>query len=160
MPERIEARPIFGFLGAALLLVALFLDWYEPDLTAWDTFEVWDVVLAVIAVLALYASFEEVSGRTEFSERWFLALALATLVIVISQILNQPPAAAEAGKEVGVWLALGAALLLTLAGLLSTARISLAVVTDGGGRRGLDRRAGSDEPPDAERPTEPVDRPL
>ena len=36
-------------LGALLLLVSLFLDWYGP-LTAWNAFEVTDVLLAALAI--------------------------------------------------------------------------------------------------------------
>ena len=39
-------------LGAAVLLVSLFLEWYGT-LTAWEAFEVVEVLLAVLAIVAL-----------------------------------------------------------------------------------------------------------
>jgi len=107
-------------------------------------FEVWDVVLAALALTALYSAFEEISGREPLFERLLLLTGLLTLVIVLSQLINDPPAAADASKETGVWLALGGAALMTLGGFLSSTHISVAVVTDG--------------PRTETRATEPLDR--
>ena len=52
MNRRFEMGPLLVALGAVLLLVSLFLDWYGP-LSAWDAFEVVDVLLAALAVLSL-----------------------------------------------------------------------------------------------------------
>ena len=49
-------------IGAIMLLVSLFLEWYEPNAEAWDVFEVWDLVLAALAIAALVA----VAGRMGF----------------------------------------------------------------------------------------------
>ena len=49
MTRRIEAGPVLVGLGALVLLVSLFLDWYEPDVTAWEAFEVLDLLLAALA---------------------------------------------------------------------------------------------------------------
>lgn len=141
---RIEAGPILAGIGALLLLVALFLDWYDGAGTAWEVFEVWDVVLAALALTALYSAFEEISGREPLAERLLLLTGLLALVIVLSQVINDPPAASGAGKESGVWLALGGAALMTLGGVLSSTHISVALVTDG--------------PRTETRATEPLDR--
>ena len=50
MTRRVEAGPVLVTLGALLLLASLFLDWYEPGISAWEAFEVWDIVLLVLAV--------------------------------------------------------------------------------------------------------------
>ena len=34
MTRRIEAGPVLVGLGAVLMLVSVFLDWYEPGITA------------------------------------------------------------------------------------------------------------------------------
>jgi hypothetical protein len=141
---RIEAGPILAGIGALLLLVALFLDWYEEAGTAWEVFEVWDVVLAALALTALYSAFEEISGREPLAERLLLLTGLLALVIVLSQLINDPPAATDAGKESGIWLALGGAALMALGGLLSSTHISVALVSDG--------------PRTETRATEPLDR--
>ena len=52
MTRRFEVGPILVALGAIVLLVSLFLDWYG-SLTAWDAFEVVEVLLAALAVTAL-----------------------------------------------------------------------------------------------------------
>ena len=44
MTRRFEVGPILVALGAVVLLVSLFLDWYG-SLTAWDAFEVVEVPL-------------------------------------------------------------------------------------------------------------------
>ena len=48
MPERINGGQALVAVGAIVLIVSLFLSWYEPGRTAWTVFEVWDVVLAAI----------------------------------------------------------------------------------------------------------------
>ena len=50
MTRRLEAGPLLVTLGALLLLVSLFLDWFAGGATAWQAFEVWDLVLFVLAV--------------------------------------------------------------------------------------------------------------
>ena len=52
MTRRFEVGPILVALGAIVLLVSLFLDWYGP-LSAWEAFEVVEVLLAALAVAAL-----------------------------------------------------------------------------------------------------------
>jgi hypothetical protein len=52
MTRRFEVGPILVALGAALLLVSLFQDWYGP-LSAWEAFEVVEVLLTGLAVAAL-----------------------------------------------------------------------------------------------------------
>ena len=49
MTRRIEAGPVLVGLGAVVLLISLFLDWYQPGVTAWDAFEVLDLLLAALA---------------------------------------------------------------------------------------------------------------
>ena len=78
-------------------------------------------------------------------------MALFTIFVVVSQVLNDPPAVAggDRGKEIGIWLALGGAFLMTAGSLLAFARISLAVETRAGPGRERDREAR--RPPTARR---------
>ena len=46
MTRRLEAGPLLVTLGALLLLVSLFLNWYTGEITAWQGFEVWDLLSA------------------------------------------------------------------------------------------------------------------
>ena len=56
MTRRIEAGPVLVGLGALILLISLFLDWYQPAVTAWEAFEVLDLLLAALAIAALVAA--------------------------------------------------------------------------------------------------------
>jgi hypothetical protein len=128
---RIEAGPVLAAIGAALLLVSLFLDWYEEVGTAWEVFEVWDLVLAAFALVTIYSAFEEVSGREPLAESLLPLVGLGAFVIVISQVINDPPAATGAGNDTGIWLALAGSALMALGGILTSSHISVALVTDG-----------------------------
>ena len=131
--ERIEVGPPIAIVGALLLLVSLFLDWYEPDITAWTVFEVLDLLLAALALACLLGAAArvglELPGGRALRTRFAAAGAVA-LVIVISQAINHPPAAVGEDAEAGLWLGLGGAALLALGGMLSVTRISFAVDVD------------------------------
>ncbi|MGH2922698.1 MAG: hypothetical protein ACRDKH_01530 [Solirubrobacterales bacterium] len=142
---RIEAGPVLAAIGAVILLVSLFLGWYEEVGTAWEVFEVWDLVLAGLALVALYSAFEEVSGREPLAERLLPLVGIAALVIVISQVINDPPAATGAGNDTGIWLALAGSALMALGGVLASTHVSVALVTNPREREGT-------------RATEPLDR--
>lgn len=128
--ERIDVGPPIAIVGALLLLVSLFLDWYEPDVTAWTVFEVLDLVLAALALACLLGAAARLGigvpgGRALGSH--FAVFGVLALVLVLSQLINHPPAAFEDDPETGLWLGLGGAGLLALGALLSVTRISLAV---------------------------------
>ena len=52
MTRRFDIGPVLVAVGALILLVGLFLDWYG-GLNAWNSFELADVLLAVLAVAGL-----------------------------------------------------------------------------------------------------------
>ena len=146
--ERIDAGPPIAILGALLLLVSLFLDWYEPGITAWTVFEALDLLLAALALCCLLGAAArlglDLPGGRALSTR-FAVLAVLTLVLVLSQVINHPPAAVGEDPETGLWLGLGGAGLLALGGLLSVTRISLAVDVAG-------RDAGASPPSEGASP--------
>jgi hypothetical protein len=128
-----EAGLLLAGIGALLLFISLFLDWYEPGLDAWTVFEVWDLVLAVLALATLVA----VAARMGFGPprpgSWLIVPSVAALVIVLFALVNHPPAASGDGNDPdsGLWLALVASLLMVAGTALSVARISVALnVTD------------------------------
>jgi hypothetical protein len=131
MPERINGGQVLVVLGAITLLISLFLNWFEPSRSAWTVFEVWDLVLAAIALAAIAAAMPlrigGASGESTVPRRWLPALGIAALVIVFVTLVNHPPAARGAGVEVGAWIALVGSILLTAGGVLSRARISLVI---------------------------------
>ena len=174
--ERIDVGPPIAALGALLLLVSLFLDWYEPGLTAWTVFEALDLVLAALALACLVGAAARLGvgvpgGRALGSH--FAVLGVLALVLVLSQLINHPPAAVDEDPETGLWLGLGGAGLLALGALLSVTRISFAVDVErrepgrpgdepaAGSPPGAPARAGA-EPPvrhGGERETTPLDVP-
>lgn len=125
--------PLVAAVGAVVLIVSLFLDWYDGDIEGFTVFEFLDLLLVLLA-LATIASLAGGLGllRPAPSPAVSLAVALFTVFIVVSQVLNDPPAVAfndQIGKEIGIWLALGGSVLMAIGALLAFARISLAVET-------------------------------
>ena len=113
-------------IGALLVLVSLFLDWFKPGLSAWTTFEALDLVLAAIAIAVLAVSISRLAGRGATSRAaWLPIAAIASLVIVIAALVNHPPAAIGLGTEAGIWLALGGTVLMVLGTLADHAELSL-----------------------------------
>lgn len=167
MTRRIEAGPLLVGLGAILLLVSVFLDWYTPQVTAWDAFEVLDVALAALAVAALVAAVGTLLPDNSVVERhWLPAIVALVAVIVASQILDPPPGV-DGDPDTGAWLALAAALVLCAGTLLSLGRVSFALTVEGRGDRrrrvpAVDARTdpttGEVIPPTGN--TEPVDEPA
>jgi len=131
MPERINGGQALVVVGAIALIVSLFLAWYEPSRSAWTVFEVWDLVLAGIGLAAIAAVVP--LGRHGASDGhlvpqdWLPVLGGAAFVIVVVALVNHPPAARGVGTEVGIWLALGAAIVLVAGAVLTRARVSLVI---------------------------------
>ena len=127
---QLPVGPLVASIGAVLLIVSLFLDWYDR-ITGFTAFEVLDLVLVALALLTI-ASLLSGLGlvRSLLSAEATLGVAVLALVIVASQIVNDPPATAGVGgpgKDVGIWLALAATGLMVGGAVLGYARISLAV---------------------------------
>jgi len=153
MARRIPIGPLVAGLGALVLLVSLFLDWYG-EITAWTVFEVLDLVLAGIAIATL-VSLAGALGlpRSAVTGGALLPLAAVALLLVVSQVLNHPPAGDGAEKEIGIWLALGATALMLAGAVLASARISLALDVQGR------EPAAPEEPPPAPEPRSPGPEP-
>jgi hypothetical protein len=130
MPEQIDGRRVLAGIGALVLLVSLFLDWFEPGITAWDVFEVLDLVLAAIAILTLAMAVPQAWTALRgpnLSPRLLPVLGIAAFVIVVAALINHPPAAFGRPIDTGAWLALGGSALMAIGGILSAARISVAI---------------------------------
>ena len=149
--------------GALLVIVSLFLDWYD-DVSAFTVFEVLDLVLLALAIASLLAAAEgaglRLSDRSALAGGRALLIGFVTLVIVFSQAVNSPPAVQQSGNgpEVGLWLALAGSVLMVAGAVLGAARLSVAVDVE---RRGPSIR---DEPtvasPAARPPAGPDDETL
>lgn len=151
MTRRVEAGPVLVTLGALLLLASLFLDWYEPGISAWEAFEVWDIVLLVLAVTCIVAGIGlALPDLDVVDRRWLPFAAGAVTLIAVSQILDPPPAASGQDPELGGILALVGALVMIIGGLLTFSRVGLAFTME---PRDPRRRV---EAVDARGPADPV----
>jgi hypothetical protein len=135
MTRRFEVGPILVALGAVVLLVSLFLDWYD-GLTAWDAFEVVEVLLALLGVTALVIAAGQLVPNLDYVERrWLPGVVLGVLVLVAAELVNPPPAAGGADPASGAWLAFGSALAMFLGAVLTFGRVSVALNVEERGQR-------------------------
>jgi hypothetical protein len=124
---QIPIGPLVAAVGAVLLIVSLGLDWYA-DLSGFNSFEVLDLLLVVLALVAL-AELVGALGlvRTPLRSGTALVVGVVALVIVLSQLVNHPPAGYQDDVGTGLWLGLAGAALMLVGAILSTARIAIAV---------------------------------
>jgi hypothetical protein len=127
---QVPIGPLIASVGAVVVIVSLFLDWYD-EISGFTVFEFIDLLLVMLS-LATIASLAGELGlvRPAPSRGLSLAVAIFTVFVVASQIVNDPPAVAGhigPGKGVGIWLALAGSGLMMLGAVLAYARISLAV---------------------------------
>jgi hypothetical protein len=131
MSRRFEVGPILVALAALVLLVSLFLDWYGA-LTAWEAFEVVEVLLGSLAVTALVIAVGQLIPDLEYVERrWLPAVVLAIAVLVAAEIVDPPPAAGGEDPATGAWIAFGSALLMFIGAVLTFGRVRFAVSVEG-----------------------------
>ena len=176
----IEAGMLLIGAGAILLFVSLFLEWYQPGIDAWEIFEVWDLVLALLAGTAFVGVGSRMGFGPQRPASWLIVPAAAALVIVLFNIVNPPPLTPDIDGDpsTGLWLAFAAAILMAAGAVLSTARISVAFTPADAagagpagarapGRFGRGRTAGEPVepagpgapagPPSGDRPTPPTE---
>lgn len=124
-PRRLRIGEWLTGLGGALLLASTFLGWYDPDpgaaVSAWEAFSVLDLLLALLAALAIGSAVMSAAHETPAIS---LALAsLAALVGVFATIAVVVRLLAPPGDDVslaaGAWLGLGAVLLTTVAAFVA-----------------------------------------
>ncbi len=165
MTRRLEAGPILVTVGALLLLASLFMDWYTPGITAWEAFEVWDVVLLVLAVGCIIAGIGLAVPDLDVVDRRALPWAAgAVTLIALSQILDPPPAAAGQDPELGGIFALVGAAVMIAGGLLTFGRVGLAFTMEPRDPRrrveAVDARGPADPVTDSHEPVPAADAPA
>jgi hypothetical protein len=129
--RRFEIGPLIVAIGSLVLLVSLFLEWYG-DATAWEAFELADVLLAVLALLALVTAVGQVAPELSYLERrWLPAAVGAAVILVVAEILSPPPAAAGLELDTGAWMAFAAVLVMAAGAVLSLGRVSFSVAIEG-----------------------------
>jgi len=109
-------------LGGLAVLAVMFLDWYElpgkETVSAWESFAVTDVILALAAVMAL-AAFALTALQPTAAVPLALAsittlVAIVGLLLVVIRVISPPDVnELETARETGAWLGLVAAGLLT-----------------------------------------------
>jgi hypothetical protein len=154
---QLAVGPLVAAVGAILLIVSLFLDWYE-GFTGFTTFEFLDLLLLLLALAAIAALAGGLGmGKDLLSPGAALAVALLALFVVVSQVINDPPLVIGPGrdKDIGIWLGLSGAALMVAGAVLGFARISLAVETRQRVPRHEDRTRPLDDPPPSLRPDDP-----
>jgi hypothetical protein len=159
MSERMNAGTLIAAIGAIALLVSLFLDWYEPGVSAWTVFELVDILLAVIAVLVLLGAAGELS-RARLGvdlDRLLPVAGIAALLLVVVSIVNNPPAAQGLEEDVGAWIALTGAILIGIGAFLAQRRISIVISSSD---RHPAVRVDQDPPTEPHRPTGPATDPT
>lgn len=128
MSERVDAWPLVAAVGALMVFVSLFLDWYEPDLSAWTSFEIVDLLLAGISAAVLVAAVSRLRGSSArgpvIRDAWLPVLAATAFVLVALSLVNHPPATVNLGEKAGIWIALGGSLLMLLGTLARRTRVS------------------------------------
>jgi hypothetical protein len=139
MTRRFELGPILVAAAALLLLVSLFLDWYG-GLSAWDVFEIVDMLLAALALLALAAALSALLPAIPADRRWLPVLVATALIAVTVSLINPPPAAAGRDVDTGAWVAFGATIAMAIGAILSLSRVSFSVAVEG---RELRRRVAA-----------------
>jgi hypothetical protein len=109
------------------LIVALFLPWYSvagTDITGWQAMSVDDVLIALAALFALAAllvdAWPRVSGFAVAALSLGTVIGLLAVVLTIFRVADPAPAG-DASLAAGAWLALVAAMGLTV-GLLAGMR--------------------------------------
>jgi hypothetical protein len=131
--ERFDAGTGLVAVGAVLLLVSLFIDWYHPGGDAWAVFESLDVLLAGAAVCGLLAVAPRF-GTGGLGRALPLISAIAFAVVLV-QLIDPPPVVRHSDLATGAWLALAATAIMTLGAILGAASISVTVDVRGRERR-------------------------
>jgi hypothetical protein len=162
---RPETGSMVALVGGVLLLVSLFLGWYKLPgftVTAWTAFEVWDLVLAALALAVIVAAATDLGwwrGPTHAAGP--AVLGLAAVVIVASQLLDPPPSVLHSAVGDGGWIALVGGVLMAVGPLVAESRVTLSFNSGPGGPASAVRRRrarGPVDPPLAAPGRVPVDR--
>ena len=129
--RRFDIGPLIIAVGSLVLLVSLFLDWYG-DQTAWEAFELADVLMAALAVAALVAAAGLIAAELAFLDsRWLLGIVLALTVLVVAEILSPPPTVGGADPQTGAWIAFASVLVMLTGTVLSMGRVSFSFAIEG-----------------------------
>jgi hypothetical protein len=160
VPRKIDLGEGLAALGALLVLIALFLEWFS-DATAWEAFEALDLALSLLALTVLAAA---LGAFDWLGARMLLPLGALLLFVIVVQLVEPPPVVPDDDPGAGAWLALAGAGLVLLGGALRTASISVTVSVGGKETRrrvaAVDRRQAAAAPPAPAAPDAPAATPT
>lgn len=132
--QRLDGAHLLIALGAVVLLIALFLNWFgfglDGSVSAWTSFEIADLLLAALAAWTLWA----IVFPSHFPGDPGLAATrsgLVAFIIVVASLLDPPPVVDNAEIEFGAWLALAASMVMAIGALLTLARVSVSISVSG-----------------------------
>jgi hypothetical protein len=159
---RIGVGSALVILGGLVLLVSLFLDWWEGPLgeggvSAWTALEIADLALAALAIIAIVLALPSSvppAARDGVAARWLPWLGPAALVFIAATLIDDPPTVNGLSPAVGAWIGLAGAVLLSAGALLDRAQVSLVISTrdNGDGSRAEGRETAGAEPDPDKRP--------
>jgi hypothetical protein len=156
----IPVGSLLAAIGGILLIVSLGLDWYG-DFSAFTSFEVWDLVLLMLGLLTLGLLAAALGLlRSRFRTGTGLVVGATALIIVLSQLINHPPAGIDLDEGTGLWLGLAGSALTLLGAVLSTARIAISVEPRGRGATVTTGGPGPEDPPPARSAPPPDEEPT
>jgi hypothetical protein len=121
--RRVRLGEIVAGAAAAVLLVAMFLDWYgvrgrREAISAWEAFGVVDVLLALVALLGIALLVTQLVGRGPALPVALgvigSTLGLVATLLVAYRLLNQPGPNDVIEVDAGAWLGLAATALVFL----------------------------------------------
>lgn len=125
MAKSFVAAAVLSGAGAAVLLISLFFPWYAPGFSAWSAFEVLDLLLAALSLAAVSAVASGPDAESPLGRRSLPVLGALALVVVVSQLIDHPPAVDSNDLEAGAWMGFAGAVLLAAGGLATLVRGSL-----------------------------------
>jgi hypothetical protein len=143
--RKLEVGPLLVGIGGIVLFASLFLDWYQPGMTAWTAFEALDLVLAGLALMAAWTVVSHLLFDAPLREGVLPIVAGVAFVVVASQIVNHPPAAQGGRPQVGAWVGLAGAGVMAAGAALGATRISFSLPTPSRAERPEPRRRATPE---------------
>jgi hypothetical protein len=109
--RRLRAGELLAATGGVVLLVSLFLPWYRPSATAWQALAANDLILALVAAVAvsqLVVSAAHGAPGVPIATNSLVALfGLIGLVLVLVRVVWLPDLADQ--RAWGLWLGLAGA---------------------------------------------------
>jgi hypothetical protein len=110
--RRLRAGEWVAAASGVTLLVSLFLPWYEPSTSAWESLAAIDVLLAFVAasgvLLAIVTAVQRVPAVPIATSALVSLSGLFGVLLVLFRLIDIPDGAA--GREWALWLGLAGAL--------------------------------------------------